>query len=131
MNRVYLFVYAFIVFMAAICIILLFLLSKEDKTLPIKTGYVIYPSEEKEGKWNIVFPQTDDLYVNLKPEQIAMFLKSGEIPEDTTWVVYPQCEYQLTVDEEHIIVKDFGRPVTKLFYSETGKLADILIKDNE
>jgi len=92
--------------------------------------YLIYPSDSLEGKWCIAFPN-DELYVDLKPEQIALFLKSGEIPADTTWEIYPQCEYQLTMEDTTIIVESFGRPVCELPYSQTGKLGKALIKDNE
>jgi len=91
--------------------------------------YLIYPSEN-DGKWNIIFP-SDDLYINLKPEQIAVFLKSGEIPEDTTWVVYPQCEYQLTMEDNYILLEDFGRPVAKIPYEKAGDIGKELLKDNE
>lgn len=91
--------------------------------------YLIYPSDSTD-KWNIIFPSGDE-YSNLKPEQIALFLKSGEIPNDTTWVIYPQCEYQLTMEDKTIIVESFGRPVCELPYNQTGKLGNLLIKDNK
>ena len=92
--------------------------------------YVIYPSDSLDGKWNLLF-SSGDLYIDLKPEQIAVFFKSGEIPIDTTWVVYPQCEYQLTMEDKTIIVEDFGRPICELPYNQTGKLGELLLKDNE
>jgi hypothetical protein len=91
--------------------------------------YLIYPSDSTD-KWDILFANGNE-YVNLKPEQIALFLKSGEIPEDTTWVIYPQCEYQLTMEDKEIVIEDFGRPVLRLPYEQTGKLGELLIKHNE
>ena len=91
--------------------------------------YLIYPGETA-NKWNIIFPSGDE-YVELKPEQIAIFLKSGEIPMDTTWVVYPQCEYQLTMEADYILIEDFGRPVVKIPYNKAGDIGKQLLKDNE
>lgn len=91
--------------------------------------YLIYPSDNTD-KWNVIFPSGDE-YVELKPEQIALFLKSGEIPKDTTWVIYPQCEYQLTMEDDYILIEDFGRPVAKVPYAKTGDIGKILIKENE
>ena len=91
--------------------------------------YLIYPGDSID-KWNIIFPSGDE-YVELKPEQIAFFLKSGEINPDTAWVLHPQSEYQLTIEEDYIIVSDFNRPVAQLPLNQTGKLGNILIKDNE
>lgn len=91
--------------------------------------YLIYPGETA-NRWNIIFPSGDE-YVELKPEQIAVFLKSGEVPEDTTLVVYPQCEYQLTMEDNYILVEDFGRPVAKVPYNKAGDIGKQLLKDNE
>jgi hypothetical protein len=105
--------------------------SQEGRFLDVHDEeYRIYPSDSLQGKWNISFP-SGDLYIDLKPEQIAVFLKSGEIPMDTTWVVYPQCEYQLTMEDTTIVISDFGRPVCELPYNQTGKIAKALLKDNE
>lgn len=92
--------------------------------------YLIYPSDSLEGKWCIAFP-SDELYVDLKPEQIALFLKSGEINPDTSWIIYPQCEYQLELYEDELIISDFGRIVAEVPLNQTGKLKNILLKDNE
>lgn len=91
--------------------------------------YLIYPSDSTD-KWNIVFPGGDE-FVNLKPEQIALFLKSGEINPDTTWVIYPQCEYQLTMEDKDIIIEDFGRQIIRIPYNQAGKIGQALLKDNE
>lgn len=76
MNRVYIFVYAFIIFMAAMCMILIFLFTT--------------------------------------PEHKA-----------------DPAEYQLTIEDNYIIIKDYGRNVTKLPLDSTCELGNILIKDNE
>jgi hypothetical protein len=91
--------------------------------------YLIYPSDST-GKWDVLFANGDE-YVNLKPEQIAVFLKSGEIPSDTTWVIYPQCEYQLTMEDHYILIEDFGRPVAKVPYEKAGDIGKTLLKENE
>jgi hypothetical protein len=91
--------------------------------------YLIYPSDSTD-KWNIVFPSGDE-YKDLKPEQLALFLKSGEIPNDTTWVIYPQCEYQLTLEDTTIVIEDFGRPVLEIPINKSGIIGTTLLKDNE
>jgi hypothetical protein len=92
--------------------------------------YVISPSKNDNSKWDIIFPSGDE-YVDLKPEQLAVFLKSGEIPSDTTWVIYPQCEYQLTMEDHYILIEDFGRPVAKVPYEKAGDIGKTLLKENE
>lgn len=40
-------------------------------------------------------------------------------------------EYQLVIEDDSIIISDFGRPVGKLHLKQIGELETILIKDNE
>lgn len=40
-------------------------------------------------------------------------------------------EYQLVIEDDSIIISDFGRPVAKLHLKQIGELETILIKDNE
>ncbi len=40
-------------------------------------------------------------------------------------------EYQLVIEDDSIIISDFGRPVGKLHLKQIGQLETILIKDNE
>jgi len=91
--------------------------------------YLIYPSDST-GKWNVLLANGTEC-TNLKPEQIALFLKSGEISSDTTWVIYPQCQYQLTIEDTTIILENFGRIVGRIPYNRAGQLSNLLIKDNE
>lgn len=76
MNRVLIFAYVFVSFMAVICTILLYLLTK-----------------------------------NPQPQQMS--------------------EYQLTIEDDHIIVEDAGRTVTILPLDSTCTLGSILIDDNQ
>ena len=133
MKKIYLQAFTFVISIAVAILILLYLLtdgSKETSNVYLDDeDYLIYPSDST-GKWNIIFPSGNE-YAELKPEQIAVFLKSGEIPMDTTWVIYPQCQYQLELYEDELIISDFGRLVAELPLNQTGKLETILIKDNE
>jgi hypothetical protein len=138
MKRFYLALTIVVVISAVIALIFMTFNSDIDTTCAVRDRsdvylddeeYLIYPSDSTD-KWNIVFP-SDDLYVDLKPEQIALFLKSGEIPKDTTWVIYPQCEYQLTMEDNYILIEDFGRPIGKIPYNKAGDIGKLLLKDNE
>lgn len=40
-------------------------------------------------------------------------------------------EYQLIIEDDSIIISDFGRPVGKLHLKQIGELSTTLIKDNE
>jgi hypothetical protein len=40
-------------------------------------------------------------------------------------------EYQLVIEDDSIIISDFGRPVGKLHLRQIGELETILIEDNE
>jgi hypothetical protein len=40
-------------------------------------------------------------------------------------------EYQLVIEDDSIIISDFGRPVSKLHLNQIGELETVLIKDNE
>jgi len=91
--------------------------------------YLVSPSDV-EGKWHVTFP-SGEIEKDLSPVQMARFFEDGEINRTDSLVVYPSCEYQLTIEDEFIIVEDFGRPITKLPLSKTGKLGEALIKDNE
>lgn len=57
------------------------------------------------------------LHLATKPEPVKCFHDSAE--------------YQLTIEDDYIVVKDFGRQVTQLPLDSTCNLGDILIKDNE
>lgn len=135
MNKIYLKAFGFVIGLAIIILSIIYFvgnkaLEKNDLNMSLNDEeYLIYPADSID-KWNIIFPNGEE-YVNLKPEQIALFLKSGEINPDTAWVLHPQSEYQLTIEEDYIIVSDFNRPVVKLPLNQTGKLETILIKDNE
>ena len=79
MNRVLIFAYSFVGFMAIICAILIYLLTK-------------------------------------KPEPQCF---------------YDPAEYQLYIEDDYIIVEDYGRSVVILPIDETCTLGSALIKDNE
>lgn len=139
MKKAYLILTAAVI-VTAVALLLSDLIGNNPEYQPIPTRvypddylddqeYVIYPSDSTD-KWNIIFP-SGDLYVELKPEQIALFMKSGEINPDTTWVIYPQCEYQLTLEDKEIVVQDFGRPVIRVPYEKAGPIGKALIEDNE
>ena len=49
----------------------------------------------------------------------------------TTQCHHDPAEYQLTIEDDNIVVKDYGRHVTTLSLDSTYQLGDILVKDNE
>ena len=79
MNKVLIFAYSFVGFMAIICAILIYLLTK-------------------------------------KPEPQCF---------------HDPCEYQLTIENEYIVIEDYGRNVTILPLDSTCNLGEILIEDNQ
>ena len=78
MNRIYIFVYAFIAFMALTCAALIYCVSKEKQQC-----------------------------------------------------YHDPAEYQLIIEDDYIIVEDYGRTVVVLPIDETCTLGPALIKDNE
>ena len=43
----------------------------------------------------------------------------------------PEYEYQLYIEDDKLIIESFGRFVDSIYLNSSGKLGEILVKDNE
>ena len=112
-------------------------------------GYVLYDTI-KYPKGQVVIKQMSELsedgrrmyYViteegqefdYMYAEEIAQALITDDwdkaVNEDLR--LFPRYQYQLTLEDDSLIVTDFDRHVASLPYNTIGKLDDVLIADNE
>ena len=112
-------------------------------------GYVLYDTI-KYPKGQVVIKQMSELsedgrrmyYVITEEGQEFDYLYAEEIAQaliTDNWNkainedlrLFPRYQYQLTLEDDSLIVTDFDRHVASLPYNKIGKLDDVLIADNE
>jgi archaeosine-15-forming tRNA-guanine transglycosylase len=112
-------------------------------------GYVLYDTI-KYPKGQVVIKQMSELsedgrrmyYVITEEGQTFDYLYAEEIAQaliTDDWNkainedlrLFPRYQYQLTLEDDSLIVTDFDRHVASLPYEKIGKLGDVLIADNE
>jgi archaeosine-15-forming tRNA-guanine transglycosylase len=112
-------------------------------------GYVLYDTI-KYPKGQVVIKQMSELsedgrrmyYVITEEGQEFDYLYAEEIAQaliTDNWNkainedlrLFPRYQYQLTLEDDSLIVTDFNRHVASLPYNKIGKLDDVLIADNE
>lgn len=112
-------------------------------------GYVLYDTI-KYPKGQVVIKQMSELsedgrrmyYViteegqefdYMYAEEIAQALITDDwdkaVNEDLR--LFPRYQYQLTLEDDSLVVSDFDRHVASIPYNKIGKLNDVLIADNE
>ena len=104
-------------------------------TLKYPKGEVVIKqmSEVSEDGRPLYFVITDkgQMFDYLYAEEIANGLLTGNWNPDETLRLYPQYQYQLTLDPDSLVVSDFGRIVATIPYNQTGVLDSVFIADNE
>lgn len=99
---------------------------------PKPTITVIDMHQDNEGRpLYSIKTDEDQVYTYLYAEEIAQGLLTGNWDGDESLRLFPQYQYQLTLDPDTLVVTDFDRHVASIPYNKLGVLEDILIKDNE
>lgn len=88
--------------------------------------YVVFPTGES---WSILFPN-GGIEQDLTPEQIGHFFKTGEVDRENVIELTNGSEYQMSVTDEYILLKDGNRQVSKLPIEQTGQLEQVIFTDN-